>query len=515
MSSTVEAATVLQSQPVLGKRTRQDSLVLHLVSSPDTRYTPSDSEVEERSGKSWSQPPILVNGTLIPSTKKRYKCTYTACDKAYTKPSRLAEHERSHTGQRPFVCETCKKSYLRETHLQAHLRSHLPGSSRPLLCPEEKCGKRFWTSQHLRAHVDWHNGAKPFRCSEAGCHETFTKNSQLRTHICSIHAPPGTKPFRCGHEGCTRSFSTNQHLRTHSKVHDEQRYTCVHATCLPDSEGTPTYYPTWTALQHHIRTAHPPMCTHVSCKQRTFTSQKGLRAHQKLHEQRELEQEMDAVVDSDACDADTAQPPRKRRRGGEIGRDWKCDANGCEKEFKSKKALVTHTNITHLGHRDHVCHHEGCGQAYGYKHLLLRHLAKSHSTMSTDDGETSDDIESEDLGYISGTTPARKAKLTTSLDIDTITGQSYAKRTRENLANATALLCPYPQLDKIVLVAADDEIAHSTVHSSAAQTCEYAFSRAYDLRRHLKATHGLDAIKESVDQWVREKKKTEQGPRQE
>ncbi len=26
---------------------------------------------------------------------------------------------------------------------------------------------------------------------------------------------------------------------------------------------------------------------------------------------------------------------RKRRRGGEVGRDWKCDVEGCSKDFKS------------------------------------------------------------------------------------------------------------------------------------------------------------------------------------
>jgi hypothetical protein len=31
--------------------------------------------------------------------ERRYKCQYDGCDKAYTKPSRLAEHELSHTGE--------------------------------------------------------------------------------------------------------------------------------------------------------------------------------------------------------------------------------------------------------------------------------------------------------------------------------------------------------------------------------------------------------------------------------
>ncbi|KAG6879163.1 hypothetical protein C0992_004696 [Termitomyces sp. T32_za158] len=280
----------------------------------------------------------------------------------------------------------------------------------------------------------------------------------------------------------------------------EKRYTCVHTTCLPSSDSTPTYYPTWTTLQHHIRTAHPPTCTYASCNGRVFASQKGLRAHQKLHEQRELEEEMEAASDDE--DAVSLQPPRKKRRGGEIGRDWKCDVDDCQKDFKSKKALNTHTQITHLGRRDYVCPQAGCGQTYGYKHLLQRHLAKAHHTS---DEDTPHEDDPDETGWVSGDKIPRQAT-STSLDIDTITGHSYAQRTRAKIANATALLCPYPQLGNITPLTENvQNEPGSQTHVTG--TCEYAFSRAYDLRRHLKAAHGVDAIKESVDEWVSEQKR--------
>jgi hypothetical protein len=37
--------------------------------------------------------------SATPAGEKRYACQYEGCDKAYTKPSRLAEHELSHTGE--------------------------------------------------------------------------------------------------------------------------------------------------------------------------------------------------------------------------------------------------------------------------------------------------------------------------------------------------------------------------------------------------------------------------------
>lgn len=106
----------------------------------------------------------------------------------------------------------------------------------------------------------------------------------------------------------------------------------MHAACLSARGASPTYFSTWTALQHHTRTAHPPTCGHPTCNGKTFKSHKGLRAHQKLHDQSHVEGIVGA--DSDA-ETDLDEPPKKRRRGGDVGRDWICDVGGCGKDFKS------------------------------------------------------------------------------------------------------------------------------------------------------------------------------------
>jgi hypothetical protein len=141
-----------------------------------------------------------------------------------------------------------------------------------------------------------------------------------------------------------------------------------------------------------------------------------------------------------------------------------------------KKALTTHTNITHLGQRDHVCPHEACKRAFGYKHLLQRHLAKRHSASSA--SESSD----EDATFFP--TPAAA-----KLDIDTITGNNYAQAASKKLKAAKALQCPYPHLDDLAAVA--DGLP-----------CDYVFSRAYDFRRHLQSEHDVIVDKDSVDLWV-------------
>jgi len=128
----------------------------------------------------------------------------------------------------------------------------------------------------------------------------------------------------------------------------ERRYTCIHPTCLPGPDSEPMYFSKWTALQHHMRTVHQPTCTHPSCNGRTFSSQKGLSAHLKLHEERDLEMKMRDATIPNPSDDDEDDLPLKKRRGGEIGRDWKCDKEGCDRDFKSASLYMW--NKYHLSH---------------------------------------------------------------------------------------------------------------------------------------------------------------------
>jgi general transcription factor IIIA len=125
-----------------------------------------------------------------------------------------------------------------------------------------------------------------------------------------------------------------------------ERYSCVHPDCLStaasslSSEANGIFFPTWTALQAHNRIAHPPTCPYTSCNGRTFSATKNLRAHLKVHQEREVEDAL-ACMNGDEVDADEEAERKKRRRGGEIGRDWICKEWACEKAFKSVRRLFT------------------------------------------------------------------------------------------------------------------------------------------------------------------------------
>lgn len=461
----------------VGKRKRHQDLVLQLSggSCESDIETASDFSINDEPTPSSSRAEtILINGKLIKDNKRRYHCTYLGCMKTYKKPSRLEEHERTHSGERPFVCFTCNKSYFRDSHLQAHTRSHLPETSRPFVCTVENCKKRFWTSQHLKRHNDMHTGEKPFKCIEPGCTLAFSKHHQLRSHISMFHCPPGTMPFLCTSANCTKSFPTNQKLKAHMRTHEGRRYICSHPDCIKNDQEE--IFTNWSALQLHTRSVHPAICPYPSCKGKIFSQQKGLRAHMKLHEQHEVEESL--LGEPGEID-DENEHPVKRRRGGEVGRDWRCAEIGCEKDFKSKKALAVHVRVFHMKRRDFICPSEACNASFGYKHLMQRHVAKVHSA---NDGNR-DMIRND----VSAPEDCRDADMRSAINI--LTGKAYADDSELRIQTQNALHCPYHSLSST---------PRSTSTGKEVLECLFVFTRAYNLRRHLSSVHHLEIDKQQA-----------------
>lgn len=150
-----------------------------------------------------------------------------------------------------------------------------------------------------------------------------------------------------------------------------------------------------------------------------------------------------------------------------------------------KKALTTHQKVNHEGRRDFVCPHETCKRAFGYKHLLQRHLAKLHAAVPEADAQSSDHGEESAAAEHSDAPP---------FNIDDITGKTYKTRATAHLALAHKLQCPHPDLHNLT----SDEVDGA----SGSKRCEFVFSRAYDLRRHLRSEHGVDLDKDIVSMWM-------------
>ncbi|XP_002740975.1 zinc finger protein 367 [Saccoglossus kowalevskii] len=69
-------------------------------------------------------------------------------------------------------CNVCNRVFPREKSLQAHMRTHT--GERPYVCDYPNCGKAFVQSGQLKTHQRLHTGEKPFVCTVPGCESRFT-----------------------------------------------------------------------------------------------------------------------------------------------------------------------------------------------------------------------------------------------------------------------------------------------------------------------------------------------------
>ncbi|XP_065190633.1 zinc finger protein 319-like [Sycon ciliatum] len=106
-----------------------------------------------------SDPPNVMDQKQDQSKRSKCKTLHRCqfCQKEFKHVSRRREHERSHTGDRPFTCDVCGRTFTHSGSLHRHKRTHT--GERPHKC--KKCGKSFTNSSDLRRHERIHNRSRP------------------------------------------------------------------------------------------------------------------------------------------------------------------------------------------------------------------------------------------------------------------------------------------------------------------------------------------------------------------
>ena len=60
----------------------------------------------------------------LPVKQKRYfKCPQAGCKKHFISPAHLERHIRSHTGEKPFCCDICKRRFSQNSNMMKHRRT--------------------------------------------------------------------------------------------------------------------------------------------------------------------------------------------------------------------------------------------------------------------------------------------------------------------------------------------------------------------------------------------------------
>ena len=172
----------------------------------------------------------------------KYFCLKCKDTNGFRNRSGLSDHDRKHTGEKPFVCDVCNKSFGQSTGLWMHKRTHLaPAEQRPYKCTI--CESKFTQSGHLSAHItNVHFGVE----GEIVCQECGKKSRTNPSHLSHLRTHTGEKPFKCPKENCAYASSGSSGISTHVRfVHlKEKKLKC--GIC-------DNFWPTKYSLKIHIK----------------------------------------------------------------------------------------------------------------------------------------------------------------------------------------------------------------------------------------------------------------------
>ena len=179
------------------------------------------------------RPPGTVREKVI------HMCEFKDCGKSFRRLREYINHYRTHTGEKPYVCDVCGKKFIRSYAVTEHRRTHT--GEKPYQC--DICGKRFSVGGDLTKHKRLHAGEVLYKCKLCGkemntgrenadhrrmheggifcphCGKPFTRLHNMKEHVRIAHT--GDKNYVC--RDCGKQFAYARNLRYHRRLHKSER----------------------------------------------------------------------------------------------------------------------------------------------------------------------------------------------------------------------------------------------------------------------------------------------------
>uniref|UniRef100_A0A8C6PV19 Zinc finger protein 335 n=1 Tax=Nothobranchius furzeri TaxID=105023 RepID=A0A8C6PV19_NOTFU len=130
------------------------------------------------------------------------------CGKVYPMQKRLTQHMKTHSSEKPHMCDKCGKSFKKRYTFKMHLLTHIQilGDNK-FKC--EFCDFTCENKKLLLNHQLSHTNDRPFKCDY--CKYSTSKEEFLVSHLAIKHT--GEKPFSCN--TCHFMTKHKKNLRLH------------------------------------------------------------------------------------------------------------------------------------------------------------------------------------------------------------------------------------------------------------------------------------------------------------
>ncbi|XP_052744633.1 zinc finger protein 782 isoform X2 [Bicyclus anynana] len=138
--------------------------------------------------------------------EKPFSCEM--CDYKCVEKSMLMRHKKSHIGVKPFSCELCDYTCIEKRYLNRHLKTHIDEYSFSCEMCKYKCAEKSKLLRHKKSHT----GVKPHSCEICGykCAEKWNLLKHMKIHT-------GEKPFSC--DACNYKCIQKSNLLQHMRIH--------------------------------------------------------------------------------------------------------------------------------------------------------------------------------------------------------------------------------------------------------------------------------------------------------